>query len=154
MGGLLSRRPLPPPACSPQLFLAAGQNLAQRPPPLAGRGWGGVGASRGAELQPCFVRCTLPSTSGAARGWGREASALAFPTPDPELLRRLAEAQARLGCWSGVGAVAGAVTTAALVGNWEKLRMRGPHLLLGRGLRLFALHCPGRRRAPGWGRAL
>lgn len=125
-----------------------------RSDPLPWLDGGGVGASRGAELQPCFVRCTLPSTSGAARGWGREASALAFPTPDPELLRRLAEAQARLGCWSGVGAVAGAVTTTALVGSREKLRMRGPHLLLGRGLCLFALHCPGRRRAPRWGRAL
>lgn len=92
-----------------------------------------MGASRGAELQPCFVRCALPSTSGAARGSGSEASVLAFPTPDPGLLRLLAEAQARSGCWEGVGAVAGAVTTAALEGNREKLGMRGPHLLLGRG---------------------
>lgn len=64
---------------------------------------GGVGASQGAGLQPCFVRRALPSTSGAAWGWGREASVLAFPTPDPGLLRWLAEAQARSVVLGGCG---------------------------------------------------
>lgn len=64
---------------------------------------GGVGASQGAGLQPCFVRRALPSTSGAAWGWGREASVLAFPTPDPGLLRWLAEAQARSRVLGGCG---------------------------------------------------
>lgn len=94
---------------------------------------GGVGASQGAGHQPCFVRRALPSTSGAAWGWGREASVLAFPTPDPGLLRWLAEAQARSGVLGGCGGC----DYSCLSGEQAKANGEraspAPRLLLGRG---------------------
>lgn len=146
-GGCLTGAPCPHPALHGR---RAEPGAATPTPDWTG---GGVGASQGAGLQPCFVRRALPSTSCAAWSWGREASVLAFPTPDPGLLRWLAEAQARSRVLGGCGGCDySCLSGEQAKANGERAPPRA--FYWGGGLPLFALHCPGRRRAPDWGRAL
>jgi hypothetical protein len=79
--GLLSPAPPPPTGFSAELSLAAGQSLSAA---TSSSGWAEGVPRRGAPALLCAPR----SPSGAERGWGREASTPAFPTPDPGLRLR------------------------------------------------------------------
>ena len=115
-------------------------------PPTPGLGWG---RPRASGLERGFVRCA-PDKPPARRGTGggrpqRPPSPIHLPPPRVAAAAAAAAAgaQALSGCWAGAEA-----------GTRQRGVGEEPQPFLVRGLPLFPLHCPGRGRQPGWGRAL
>lgn len=129
MGDCLTGAPCP----HPLLFSALPGCGAEPGAATPSLGWIGVGWGRPearSSSRARFVRCALPSTSGEARGWGREASALAFPTPRPRAAAAAGGGPGAVGVLGGCGGCGWSCNYSCLSGE---LRMRGPHLLLGGG---------------------